>query len=59
MSEAALAPSNFPLAQTAESEERLVSRAQEGDEAAFGELAERYFCIPHEGAGMTGAVVVQ
>ena len=42
MSEAALNPSNFPLAQTAESDERLISRAQEGDEAAFGELAERY-----------------
>jgi RNA polymerase sigma-70 factor (ECF subfamily) len=42
MTEVTVAAPNFLLPNTAETEERLVSRAQEGDEAAFNELAERY-----------------
>jgi RNA polymerase sigma-70 factor, ECF subfamily len=42
MTEATVATPTFPLPDTAETEERLVSRAQQGDEAAFTTLADRY-----------------
>jgi hypothetical protein len=42
MSQAALTAPNLPLPDTAENEQRLVSRAREGDEAAFNQLADRY-----------------
>lgn len=42
MTEATIAARIISMPDTAETEERLVSRAQEGDKAAFGELAERY-----------------
>jgi RNA polymerase sigma-70 factor (ECF subfamily) len=42
MTEASVAAPILSMPDTAKTEERLVSRAQEGDEAAFGELAERY-----------------
>ncbi len=41
MTGVAIAPS-LPLPDTAENEERLVSRARNGDEAAFNQLADRY-----------------
>lgn len=42
MTEASIAAPILTMPDTAKTEERLVSRAQGGDEAAFGELAERY-----------------
>ena len=42
MTEATVAALTLTLPDTAETEKRLVSRAQQGDEVAFGELAERY-----------------
>ncbi len=42
MTEATVAALTHTLPDTAETEKRLVSRAQQGDEVAFGKLAERY-----------------
>ncbi len=42
MTEATVNAPTFTLPDTAEREERLVSRAREGDEAAFTQLADRY-----------------
>ena len=42
MSLTALAPPDFPMADTTQSEERLVARAQGGDNDAFNQLADRY-----------------
>lgn len=42
MSEAALNRPGLAMTDTAHSEERLIARAQRGDDAAFGELADRY-----------------
>ncbi len=42
MHQTTLAPRNVLIVDTRQSEERLVSRAREGDEAAFNQLADRY-----------------